>query len=225
LRPILKIRTKNAINCHSSYYEKCYSFTACRARQIDVATIFIEANPSGGSGCTSQSIHQFTPHTFTLAPYCVKMFRQRWYVIGMSSDHPDEVRVYALDRVKRLILTEDRYKMPRGFNAKACFRDYYGIYNGPEKPERIVLRVTARGANYLRTLPLHTSQREKEKTDEYSVFEYRVAPTKDLIRELQAYGTELQVLEPQSLVEQFRVLAKEYARMYTMNDNINIEQV
>ena len=45
-----------------------------------------------------QSFWSDTVSTFEVAPYCVKVFRQRWYMVGCSmSDR--RLRVYALDRI------------------------------------------------------------------------------------------------------------------------------
>ena len=63
------------------------------------------------------------PHSFLLAPYCLKVFKRRWYLVGKPADHPEEKepRVYALDRVQELSLTDEPYKFPHGFKAMEFF--------------------------------------------------------------------------------------------------------
>ena len=46
------------------------------------------------------------------------------------------------------------------------------------------------------TLPIHGSQFELERNDEYSIFGFYVAPTYDFIQELRKFGSTLEVLEP-----------------------------
>lgn len=71
-------------------------------------------------------------------------------------------------------------------------------YEG-EKPERIKIRSSAHQANYFRTLPLHASQKETEKTDTYSIFTYYLTPNWDFIHDLLYYGDAVEVLEPEEL--------------------------
>ena len=38
-------------------------------------------------------------HSFLLAPYCLKIFKQRWYLVGKPEDHPEETdpKFYDMD--------------------------------------------------------------------------------------------------------------------------------
>ena len=137
------------------------------------------------------------PSTFDVEPWCVKLFEQRWYMLGMS----DKLRIYALDRIKALEPTGHRFKMPKKFNAEEFFKDYYGIIIGDEDfdVEPVVLKVDAWQSNYLRTLPLHHSQREVERNEEYSIFEYRLCPSFDFRQKLLSMGETVEVLAPQLL--------------------------
>ena len=77
---------------------------------------------------TYHSFHREEPSTFEVEPYCVKLFEQRWYMLGMS----DKLRIYALDRIKALEPTERKFKLPKKFDAAKFFEDYYGIIIGNE---------------------------------------------------------------------------------------------
>lgn len=165
--------------------------------------------------CTYQRFDATEAHDMELDAYCVKVFKQRWYVAGRSSDHPDEVRVYSLDRIQDMHLLESTYTIPRTFRAKKFFHNSYGVFVETEdSPEKVQVRVTPKAACYLRSLPLHHSQREIEHTDTYSVFSFLLHPTIDFIQELRTHGTELEVLQPEWLRENFRQLGKGYSKMY-----------
>ena len=49
---------------------------------------------------TYHSFNRQEQYELTFAPYCLKVFKQRWYVAGCPSTHPNETRIYALDRVQ-----------------------------------------------------------------------------------------------------------------------------
>jgi hypothetical protein len=132
--------------------------------------------------------------TFEIEPYFVKVFKQRWYVIGKS----DKIRIYALDRIKSLNVTTQGFKMPENFDPESYFQDCYGIINrGDLKAERVRLRFDTSQSNYIRALPLHHSQQEIETTDEYAVFEYFIKPTFDFRQEILLHGDAVEVLQPE----------------------------
>ena len=149
-----------------------------------------------------QSFGAGKPSTFDVEPWCVKLFEQRWYMLGMS----DKLRIHALDRIKSLEPTEHRFKMPKKFNAEEFFKDYYGIIINDEDfdVEPVALRVNAWQSNYLRTLPLHHSQVEVERNDEYSIFEYRLCPSFDFRQKLLSMGAAVEVLAPTELIAKVR---------------------
>ena len=151
---------------------------------------------------TYQSYWREESNTFELEPYCVKLFKQRWYLVGRSPYY-NQIRVYALDRIQGLETLEKKFKMPKKFNPKAFFEDYYGIIaNENAQVETVRLKVSANQSNYLRSLPLHPSQKEVEKGEEYSIFELRLCPEFDFQQEILAQTPEIEVLSPEWLREE-----------------------
>ena len=163
-----------------------------------------------------QGFKRTEPHTFLLDPYCLKVFKQRWYLVGKPEDHPEEKepRVYALDRVKDMAVTDKSFHLPAAFKPATFFENQFGIDRSKTKAEKIRVKVANWDANFLISLPLHASQRVAESNDEYTVFEYKLAPTYDFIMELRKYGSKLEVLAPQSLREEFAEEAKHLTQMY-----------
>ena len=150
---------------------------------------------------TYHSFHREEPSTFEVEPYCVKLFEQRWYMLGKSEGY-DELRLYALDRIKALEPTERRFKLPKKFDAEEFFKDYYGIIIGDEDfdVEPVALKVDSWQSKYLRTLPLHHSQVEVEHNEEYSIFEYRLCPSFDFRQKILSMGVTVEVLAPKKLI-------------------------
>lgn len=134
-----------------------------------------------------------------LCPYCVKLFKQRWYLLALPTGqkHP---KIYSLDRILRMQVTRQDFKMPDGFDASDYFYECFGIVHDDNQPaEKIKLKVWDKQRDYFRTLPLHHSQIETSAEDNYSIFEYKMAPTWDLEMELLQYNDNVEVLEPESL--------------------------
>ena len=81
------------------------------------------------------------------------------------------------------------------------------------------ISVDAHQANYLRSLPLHTSQEETERNDDYSVFQYFIVPTYEFIKELLSYGGALEVLSPEWLRKEMKQEAQTMNETYNRQEN------
>lgn len=87
--------------------------------------------------------------------------------------------------------------MPEDFVPSEFFENFYGIIaNSQSKVEKVILKVSAGQANYMRSLPLHWTQEEIKRSDEYSLFELRICPEFDFQQEILSKGEDFEVLEP-----------------------------
>lgn len=144
-----------------------------------------------------QNFRHPEPYSFNVRPYCVKYFKQRWYLLG---DSDLGLRIYSLDRFVDMEELEEHFEIPKGFDAEEYFGNYFGVIIG-EEPEDVKIRVVPDQVKYFRTLPLHGSQRETVQEDGSSVFSYHIAPTFDFVQEILSHGADVEVLEPAELRE------------------------
>ena len=151
---------------------------------------------------TYQGFSKEKATTFLVEPYCLKMYKLRWYLLGFSHGL-DKIRIYSLDRIQSMEQTAQKYKLPKGFDAEAYFKHTFGVSGMELPPQTIEIRVQAFEANYFRALPLHDSQTEVERNEDYSVFKYTIVPTFEFIQELRRQGAKLEVLSPQWLRDDF----------------------
>ena len=135
------------------------------------------------------------PREFIFAPYAVRIYKQRWYAIGESSDHPGEIRTYAFDRFMQVSTTNSTYEAG--------------------EVQDIVVRVARKGVSYLRTLPLHKSQKEINTTPEYSDFQFHLAPNFEFMQEILGRGDEAEVLSPESIRTKFADIIANLHAKYT----------
>ena len=169
-------------------------------------------------------------HEFDMEPYFLKVVKRRWYVLARSpyyselnrrknsadggNRNEDVFMLYALDRIHECVPTQSTFHMKEDFDSKEYFRGCYGIIRSEEEAVRIVLKSYYKGPDYLRTLPLHESQRELEVKDDATYFEITVRPTYDLYQTLLAQADQLEVIEPESVRNQMRSLANKIASYY-----------
>lgn len=133
----------------------------------------------------------------TLEPYFVRIFHQRWYVIGRNV-RENRVKTYALDRMDRVHLSHKTFELPPDVNADDYFRDSFGLVVTRAAAKTITLRVDHVQAKYLRALPLHASQ-EEFVHDGFSLFRYRMRITDDLVEELMSKADRITVVSPLEL--------------------------
>lgn len=162
---------------------------------------------------TYQSYNRPEPNTFEVHPWCLKLFKQRWYLLGKSEAY-NEPRVYAFDRIQNIKMTGHALKVPKKFNANEFFSLFFGIIVDDRQHENIQLKVDADQVKYYKSLPLHDTQREIEATDEYSIFEYRLVPTFDFKQEVLSKGPSVEVLAPESFRDEVKADIKAMFERY-----------
>ena len=153
------------------------------------------------------------PKKFLMSPYCVKLFRQRWYALCRHRN--GFFGVFSLDRFLRVELSEQRFEIDPDFDAAEYFSECFGIVsevNAPAIP--IIVRAFDSERYFLRDLPLHHTQREIATTDDYSDFEIVMRPTFDFSAHILSRGIMLKVIEPQWLADEIRDMHREAAEMY-----------
>lgn len=132
-----------------------------------------------------------------IEPYAMRMFKRRWYVLAHVPS-TDEIRRFALDRITSFMELADTFKLPKNFSAKDYYANYFGVAM-EETPVTIRIKATREKPSYLRSLPLHHSQKEVETGDGYAIFEYFVSPSFDFVQETLLHGDQVEVLSPMSL--------------------------
>ena len=166
-------------------------------------------------------------YTTCSAPFCLRTFRGRCYAVGYSKHH-NEIRTFALDRIERMEVNGSTFRSDTTFSAKRYFEHSFGAYGGMNlAAEHIIIEAGTQAAAYLRTRPLHKTQREisrrnenrnhtkiNEKRDRRLRFEMDIAISEDFVRELLYYGPELRVVAPESLKKMIKRAAEDIADMY-----------
>ena len=130
-------------------------------------------------------------------PYFIKRYKQRWYMVGWREKSKD-VRTYALDRVKAMVMVSEQFEMPSDLDPVAFFENTIGITLSKASPRAVKIRTTPQQAKYFRALPFHHTQQE-EIHDNYSIFTYKLKLTYELVHELLSFGATVTVLAPKEL--------------------------
>lgn len=171
-----------------------------------------------------------TQETLHIQPFAVKEHEKRWYLVAFcheraatpegketGNDNTTAWRVYGLDRITSLKMTDITFKMPKDFDVEGIFSQSYGIYfpKAGQKPVTIRFKTTEEEAKYLRDLPIHKSQVEEGGSEDGGrVFRIRVIPNRNLTMEFCRHAGRLEVLEPEDVRNEVRDELEKAYRQY-----------
>ncbi len=149
---------------------------------------------------------EYLPFTHTenlkmiIHPYLLKEYRNRWFMIGYNEEL-EKISHLALDRINSLNIADHKFILFKNYDESVYFENVLGI-TIPEKakPEIIELKFTPERAPYVKTKPIHHSQKIIQETDKGIVVQLNLVVNKELISELLSYGKDIKVLKPESLV-------------------------
>lgn len=155
--------------------------------------------------------------TYNIQPYAMKVYHQRWYVVGYIKELGG-IRNIALDRTLEMNLSATSFTLPNDFDAEKYYANTIGIFVNEElKPTKVKIRAYGRQIEYLRSLPLHRSQKERaSKYGEFCDFEYKLCLTPELSTHILAMGENVEVLEPIEMREEIKKRLEECLIKYKL---------
>jgi predicted DNA-binding transcriptional regulator YafY len=143
----------------------------------------------------------------TIHPYHLFNHHGDWYVAGWDEARR-QIRIFALHRIRRATLATASFDLPlSGFRFDEFMADAFGVQKG-EKPVAVSIRFAPRQARWIRERRWHKTARVQEQLDGGLVLHLKVAETSEIRRWVLQFGSEAEVLAPQSLRD---VVASELA--------------
>ena len=158
---------------------------------------------------TYQSFEMQKSREFEVCPYALRYANHRWYLLAKADFHTT-LRLYALDRMSSVAATNKTFSLPKDFDASDYFSRFFGAMITDAGVETIHLKSNDFRTPYLRSLPLHHSQKEV-RPDE---FELRLVPTPDFLQALRSIGPDIEITHPKWLRAQFRNEARTLMKRY-----------
>jgi len=138
---------------------------------------------------------------YSIHPYLLKEYRNRWYVIGYNP-RKDATVVFGLDRVIGSVeQTQEKFQRKMDFDADIYFKHSLGITAIDEAPEKIVLRFSPLSGKYVESQPWHSSQIIRKQTNSYTEVELFLCITSELKMQILSFGNDVKVMAPNKLKE------------------------
>ena len=148
-------------------------------------------------------------------PYHLRQYNRRWYVFAFSEEH-DDIHNYPLDRIIKLKHLSKPY-IESNVDFDEYFDDIVGVTNYKNSAlEKVVLKVSNKSIDYIRTKPLHWSQTELKgcSNDNETVIQLKLKVNTELKMILFSYSDAIEVMEPAWLREFFAKRIKNMSDIY-----------
>ncbi len=131
-----------------------------------------------------------------LDPYHVWYQAGALYVVG--HDHRrGEIRTFAVHRIRRIELTQQRFEVPGDFDFDAYKASSFGVVAEPA--ERVRIRFHERRAEFVAERTWHPSQRLERRPDGSLELVMEVGTGEETRQWVLGFGADAEVLEPESL--------------------------
>lgn len=141
-------------------------------------------------------------------PYHPRYISGALYLIAY--DHRRrEVRLFAVDRIRALTLTDHPYQMPLGFDVDAYVKDALVVMRG--RPIAVELLFAKPTAAWVKDRLWHPSQHLAQLKDGRLRMSLQVADTRELVGWILSFGSGVRVVKPPALRESVQPEARKIA--------------
>ncbi|HUX83964.1 MAG TPA: WYL domain-containing protein [Chitinophagaceae bacterium] len=161
-----------------------------------------------------QSFRRDAPTEHLVEPYHLREYLNRFYLVGKSTgSHPPRILTFALDRIIGVWQTGKTFD-PTHFDDTEYFGDVLGISTSDTKPRLIELSFTPAQGKYIKSQPIHHSQRIVRDTRDQLIIRLKLAVNHELLMLLRSYGSQVRVIRPLDLASRIREEAEATLKLY-----------
>lgn len=151
---------------------------------------------------------------YQLQPYLIKEFQGRWYVVGEVSGMKN-IRTFGIDRIVTFEVLTKSFEPKKDLNLKERFRDVVGLTYSVSEIQKVVISVKSSQVPYLKSLPLHISQKFIKETKDEALVEFHLKPNYEFMQRIFMHMDTFRVVEPEWLVNDVKEKIERMRRMYS----------
>ncbi|MGM0587261.1 MAG: helix-turn-helix transcriptional regulator [Bacteroidota bacterium] len=134
-------------------------------------------------------------YSVRLHPMLLKEYQYRWYVTGYVQPGQD-IRIFGLDRMSELVITDTVFDDSPREEIRTLFDSVVGLNYSDHDITEITLAVADNQWPYLKTLPLHDTQKVVDHHDEGVILSVKLRPNYEFKQRILMLGQNVEVLEP-----------------------------
>lgn len=144
----------------------------------------------------------------SVKPHFLKESLGLWYLLAL--DEHDTLKAYGIDRMQNINVADKTFKRDETINPDELFKHSYGIWDDPSMPvEEIELSYSSLDGKFIKTTPLHSSQKIIIDNDTEFRISMRLRITNDFVMALLSRSASLTGIKPPSLRARIREIYKE----------------
>ena len=164
--------------------------------------------------CNYTKYWENTSQKRVLEPYALKEFRNRWYLLANETNGKEfRIKTFGLDRISDMNAPGKTFRK-QNIDVEEMFVNSFGIISTlNEKTEKIILSFDPEQGKYVKSLPIHHSQKVLAgNKNEYKI-ELTIVPTYDLYQELLTHAERLRIEKPLSVRKEYLKFLKKAQEM------------
>lgn len=140
---------------------------------------------------------------YRIAPYFLKEDQKRWYLIGLHES--GKIMLFGIDRIKELAISDEKFNRTGEIDGTSMFEDCFGIWNDASTPvEKVILKYDRLDGSFLKSVPLHHSQKIIKDDEDEFVISLNIKITNDFVMALLSRSRSLEIKEPGHLRKRIR---------------------
>lgn len=153
--------------------------------------------------------------TVKIHPYHLKQYNDRWYLIGFVEGYHTYGH-YPLDRIEDFEEIAVKYQEPEE-DFEGYFDDVVGVTVPEGDSQDIIIKVYKESLGYVKTKPIHLSQRYMEEHENHAVILINVKPNYELDSKILSLGPTVEILAPESyrnhIIERIKAMNENYSEL------------
>ena len=144
-------------------------------------------------------------------PYYIKQYNTRWFLLALNEEYQSITNI-PLDRIEDCTPIGLKYK-PTDIDFNEYFDDVIGVTIPRDASvEKIKLKFSPHRFSYITSKPLHGSQKIVD--EENGIIELSLIPNNEFYALLLSFGSDVEILEPQSVREEYMSQVKKTYEIY-----------
>ncbi|MFV0152541.1 WYL domain-containing protein [Empedobacter falsenii] len=145
-----------------------------------------------------------------IEPLAIKESRERWYVIGNDFPINRGLRAFGFDRISDITLEGNKFDPKYSISdIKAKYEPLFAMFDAEDREvEEVVLEFDSRDGNYIKSFPIHHSQKIEEIENGVRIH-LELKTTPDFIMEIMSRAWSLKVVQPVSLRQKINKILKD----------------
>lgn len=150
---------------------------------------------------------------YSMKPYLLKEYQNRWYIVGYVSGIND-FRTFGLDRIDELEIRTELFEVDKKINLQEKFEQAIGVVYSIAEMQKVVLSFTPSQGKYIKSLPMHSSQKVIVDNDDECRIELFIVPNYELSQQILMHHNQVKVIEPTWLKDEIKKHLKEALNQY-----------